>query len=496
MPGEHVDILVVGAGLSGIGAGYHIQTKCPDKTYAILEGRETMGGTWDLFRYPGVRSDSDMFTLGYSFRPWDSQKAITDGESILNYIKETAAAFGIDQHIRYQHRVCGASWSSTDGLWTVALEVGADKTRQQMTCHFLYMCTGYYDYERGHQPRWAGMDDFNGEIVHPQKWTQAIDHAGKRVIVIGSGATAVTLVPAMAEAAAHVTMLQRSPTYIVSLPSESTTAKRLYNIFPTQVAHALSRWHSILFQMYQYTLARRFPQAVKKGIMDMARAELGDDYDVETHLNPSYNPWDERLCVVPDSDLFKAINAGKADIVTGAIERFTETGIRLESGAELVADMIVTATGLRLKILNGVSVTVDGEKIALGDTFTYKGLMYSNVPNLAHSFGYVNASWTLKSELISEYVCRLVNHMDQHGFSRVVAHHDGKAGEGGEPVVDFTSGYIRRAQAELPKKGAARPWLAHQNYIKDMLDIRYGSLNDGVLTFSRLPQPSAEAAPV
>lgn len=491
MEREHIDILIVGAGLSGIGGAYHIQTKCPDKSYAILEGRETMGGTWDLFRYPGVRSDSDMFTLGYSFYPWNSKKSLADGDLILNYIKEAATKFGIDKHIRYSHRVCGASWSSAEGLWTIDVEVSAEKTRKQFTCNFVYMCTGYYDYEQGYSPTWEGMDDFTGEVVHPQKWTPDIDHTDKRVVVIGSGATAVTLVPAMAETATHVTMLQRSPTYIASVPSEAPMAKRFYRVFPTKMAHGLSRWYSISVQMFQFTLARRFPQTIKKSLMDEAKAELPDNFDVDTHLNPRYNPWDERLCAIPDSDLFNAINAGKADIVTGHIERFTEKGIQLKSGEELEADMIVTATGLKVALLKGVTLMVDGEPRAISDTFTYKGMMYSNIPNLAHSFGYTNASWTLKSELISEYICRLVNHMDKNGYSQATARHAQKTSEGGEVVVDFSSGYIQRAKNELPKKGAARPWLAHQNYIKDMMDIRYGNLNDGVLTFSK-KQPASQ----
>lgn len=484
MQTKYIDILVIGAGLSGIGAGYHIQTKCPEKSYLILEGRESIGGTWDLFRYPGVRSDSDMFTLGYSFHPWASTKAISEGAIILDYIRDTARQFGIDQHIRFNHRVCRASWSSEEALWTVDAEIGEEKTPVQFTCRFLYMCTGYYDYDNGYTPAWDSISTFKGEVVHPQKWTADIDYAGKQVVVIGSGATAVTIVPAMAETAQHVTMLQRSPTYIVSRPSESKVVKWLYRLFPKRVAFGLSRWESILFQMYQFILARRFPKTVKKTIMDMAREELGKDYDVETHFNPSYNPWDERLCLVPDSDLFNAIKSGKASIVTDHIQHFTKDGIQLKSGDELRADIIVTATGLRVKLLHGITLIVDGKSVDLGKTFTYKGMMFSNVPNFAQSFGYTNASWTLKSELISEYVCRMVNYMDKKDYNYCVPKHNTTSPENGKPAVDFTSGYIQRALRELPKQGDTRPWLAHQNYILDMMDIRFGQLDDGVLTFS------------
>jgi cation diffusion facilitator CzcD-associated flavoprotein CzcO len=488
---EHIDIVVVGAGLSGVGAAYHIQTKCPDKSYAILEARETMGGTWDLFRYPGVRSDSDMYTLGYSFHPWTSDKIITDGQSILDYIHLTAEKFGIDKHIRYQHRVVGAEWSSDSGLWTIDVEAGDNSSQssqtKQITCNFLYMCTGYYAYDYGYTPDWDTLDAFQGEVVHPQQWTEDIGYRDKRVIVIGSGATAVTIVPAMADEADHVTMLQRSPTYIVSRPAEDNIGKWLRRLLPNSVAHLFSRWIAILFQMYQFLLARRFPGRVKEAIMDMAQEELGDDYDVQTHFNPRYNPWDERLCLVPDSDFFNAINAGRASIVTDHIERFTENGILLQSGDELPADMIVTATGLRLKLLHNVDLIVDGEVIDMGQIFAYKGMMYCGVPNLAHSFGYTNASWTLKSELISEYVCRLMNHMDEHGYSKVVPTPPDYSVEQGKPAVDFTSGYIQRAVPEIPKQGLERPWLAHQNYVLDMMDIRFGKLADGVLTFHRTP---------
>lgn len=484
MEHEHIDIVVVGAGLSGIGAAYHIQTKCPGKSYTILEGRAALGGTWDLFRYPGVRSDSDMFTLGYSFHPWQSRKSITDGQSILDYIRLTAEKFGIAPHIRYQQRVVGASWSSTEGLWTLELEIGAERRRQRLTCHFVYMCTGYYAYDEGYLPHWDTLSAFQGQVIHPQQWTPDVDYANQRVVIIGSGATAVTLVPALADKASHVTMLQRSPTYIAAQPSENRLARWLQAILPARSAHTLSRWYSIFYQMYQFNLARRFPNLVKKAIMDMARQELGVDYPVETHFNPRYNPWSERLCIVPDSDLFKVMKAGQASIVTDQIDRFVKNGILLQSGQVLEADLIVTATGLRVKLMHGVTLTVDGQTIDLGKVFTYKGLMYSGIPNLAHSFGYTNASWTLKSELISEFVCRLINYMDQNGYTKVVPTPPAYPVEQGKPAVDLTAGYIQRVAAEIPKQGQGRPWLAHNNYVLDMLDIRFGKLRDDVLAFS------------
>ncbi|MEO1286924.1 MAG: NAD(P)/FAD-dependent oxidoreductase [Chloroflexota bacterium] len=491
MQTEHVDILVVGAGLSGIGAGYHIQDKCPDKSYAILEGREAMGGTWDLFRYPGVRSDSDMFTLGYSFHPWTSKKVISSGESILDYIRLTAEKFGIDQHIRYSHRVYRVSWSSEDALWTVDVQVGENKTPQQFTCKFLYLCTGYYAYDYGFTPEFEGWDNYQGEIVHPQKWTEDIDYADKHIIVIGSGATAVTLVPAMAEQAEHVTMLQRSPTYIVSAPSEDEMAMRYYKWFGEKTAHTLSRWTAILYQIFQFQLMRRFPNFMKSKIMDWARPELPNDFDVDKHLNPSYKPWDQRVCLIPDSDLFNAISAGKASIVTDHIERFTENGILLKSGNELEADMIVTATGLRLKIMHGVDLIIDGAEFDLSNTYTYKGLMYGNIPNMAQSFGYTNASWTLKSELISEYMCRLVNYMDENNYDYCVPVLTGNPENEGRPALDFNSTYVLRALDEMPKQGPERPWVAHQNYVLDMMDIRYGKLDEGNLKFRNAVRQSA-----
>ena len=495
MATEHVDVLIVGAGLSGVAAAYYIQTRCRGRSYAIVEARGEIGGTWDLFRYPGVRSDSDMYTLGYSFRPWREAKAIADGPSILKYVRETAAAYGIDQKIRFNHRVRRASWSSEDARWTVEMERVPDHETVTLTCGFLYLCTGYYDYEHGHTPDWPGVERFGGRIVHPQEWPQDLDYAGKRVVVIGSGATAVTLVPAMAERAAHVTMLQRSPTYIVARPSEDPIANKLHRRLPPRIAHRLVRWKNIGFGMYFYNLARKQPAKVKEGIIALARQQLGPDFDVETHLSPTYNPWDQRLCLIPDADLFNAIKAGTASIVTDQIETFTETGLRLKSGQELPADIIVTATGLTMRLMSGLRLTVDGSAVELGKTLTYRGMMYSDVPNLASSFGYINASWTLKCELIARYVCRLLSYMDRHGYAECrPVRPEGATGD--EPVVTFSSGYVQRALDTLPKQAAHKPWRSHQNYVKDVVNFRLSRLNDGVMRYSRKGDVVAERAPV
>lgn len=478
---EYVDVLIVGAGLSGIGAAYYIQTECPTKSYAVIEARETLGGTWDLFRYPGVRSDSDMYTLGYTFHPWHDPKAIADGPSILAYIQETAATYGIDQKIRYQHRMCGASWSSDEALWTVDIQLG-DGDTVQMTCNFLYMCTGYYDYERGYQPDWPGMDEYTGQLIHPQHWPEALDYSGKRVVVIGSGATAVTLVPAMADDAAHVTMLQRSPTYIVTTPAEDGLANWMRRNLPKRTAYSITRWRLILTNLAFYQLTRWQPNAMKRLIVSGVRKELGDDYDVETHFTPTYNPWDQRLCLVPDSDLFKAIKAGKASVVTDHIDTFTANGIRLKSGDQLEADIIVSATGLVMKVAKGGPFVIDGEPMNLADTMNYRGSMLSDVPNLAFAFGYTNASWTLKCELTSRYVCRLLNYMDANGYRQCTPRQH-EADVQAEPIIDFSSGYVQRALDILPSQGTKRPWKLYQNYLFDLMTIRYGKLDDGYMEF-------------
>ncbi|KAF0098548.1 MAG: flavin-containing monooxygenase [Rhodospirillaceae bacterium] len=479
---EHFDVLIVGAGLSGIGAAWHLQKNCPGKRYAILEGRAASGGTWDLFRYPGVRSDSDMYTLGYRFRPWKDAKAIADGPSILSYIREVASDHGIDRHIRYDHRVVGASWSTPDARWTVEIEHGGE--RLFLSCDFLWMCSGYYRYEAGYLPEFPGIDGFKGRVVHPQHWPQDLDYAGKKVVVIGSGATAVTVVPSMAETAGHVTMLQRSPTYVVARPAEDPFANKLRRRLPLKLAYMLTRWKNVLMGMYFYQMCKRQPEKVKSLILGGVRQMLGPDYDVATHFTPKYNPWDQRLCLVPDADLFRAIRKKKASVVTDTIETFTEKGIRLKSGTELAADVVVTATGLVVQPLGGAKLVVDGKPVKPSDTMIYKGMMYSDVPNLASIFGYTNASWTLKADLVCEYVCRLLNYMDRKGFTKAVPHNsDPTLTE--EPWVNFSSGYIQRALPHQPKQGSKRPWKLYQNYVLDLLTLRHGSLRDKAMVFTK-----------
>lgn len=486
MTTEHFDVLIVGAGLSGIAAGYYLQTRCPRKTYAILEGRDALGGTWDLFRYPGIRSDSDMYTLGYTFRPWQSARAIVDGPSILNYLRETAAEYGIDKKIRFGHRVCRVSWSSAEARWTV--DVQHDGQILQLTCNFLFMCTGYYTYDKGYTPEWNGVERFQGQIIHPQAWPQDFDYTGKRIIVIGSGATAVTLIPALAEKAAHVTMLQRSPTYIVSAPSEDAAAEKLRRFLPGRMAYAITRWKHILLSMYYFYIARSRPDEAKAVMIQGVRAALGPDFDVETHFTPRYKPWDQRVCLVPDSDLFNAINAGKVSVVTGEIETFVESGIQLKSGEILPAGVIITATGLVMKIMHGVQIIVDGKPVELSDTVTYKGMMYSSIPNLASAFGYANASWTLKAELICIHVCRLLNYMDRRGYNQCMPRIDDPAFKPAG-FIDFTSGYVQRALNTLPQQGTKRPWKAYQNYLKDLFIMRFAPLNDGAMRFKKRDTP-------
>ena len=480
---EHFDVLVVGAGLSGIGAGYHLQTSCPTKSYAILEARDSIGGTWDLFRYPGVRSDSDMYTLGYAFRPWPDAKTIADGPSILSYVRETAQEYGIDRHIRYKHRVMSASWSSAEARWTVDVERGPAREPTRFTCDFLYLCSGYYRYDHGFEPAFEGADRFRGRIVHPQHWPEDLDYAGQRVVVIGSGATAVTLVPAMTDKAAHVTMLQRSPTYVVSLPATDGIAERLLRVLPKRRAYAIARWKNVLMGMLFYQVCRRWPEFGKKLIRKGAIDALPPGYPVDIHFKPRYRPWDQRLCVVPDADLFKAISQGRASVVTDRIESFTATGIRLASGTELEADIIVTATGLKLLPLGGAQFTVDGEAIDLAKTVSYKGMMLSEVPNLALALGYINASWTLKADLTSMYVCRLLNYMERRGFRQCTPRcPPGIAGD--RPLLDLSSGYVMRSIDEFPKQGSRKPWRLYQNYLLDLLTLKYGAVDDDAMEFS------------
>ncbi|HEX5501289.1 MAG TPA: NAD(P)/FAD-dependent oxidoreductase [Thermomicrobiales bacterium] len=480
---EHVDVLIVGAGLSGIGAAYYLQTRCPRKRYAILEGRDTIGGTWDLFRYPGVRSDSDMYTLGYSFRPWCDPRAIADGPAILAYLRETAAVYGIDRRIRFGHRVRRAAWSSADARWTVEAERASGEV-VRLTCAFLILCGGYYDYERGYTPEWPGVEEFAGRIIHPQDWPPDLDYAGKRVAIIGSGATAVTLAPALAERGARVTVLQRSPTYVVSRPSRDDDADHLRRYLPRRLAYGLVRWKSVLRGLYYYTLMRRKPEQAKHNLVGLVRAQLGPDYDVATHFTPRYNPWDQRLCLAPDGDFFAAIRAGTLSVVTDQIATFTPTGIRLRSGADLAADIVVTATGLVLRWLGGVQLVVDGAPVDPARTLTYKGAMLSDIPNLAAVFGYTNASWTLKAELIARYVCRLLTYMYRRGYTTCTPRRADPV-LAAEPLLDFTSGYVQRALPALPRQGSRRPWRLYQNYLLDTLTLRLGRVNDGTMEFAR-----------
>lgn len=491
---EHLDVLIVGAGLSGIGAAWHLQDRCLGKSYAILEARADLGGTWDLFRYPGIRSDSDMHTLGYRFKPWTQPQSITDGPSILEYVRETAREEGIEPKIRFGHRVLAASWSSEEARWTVEAERADDGERVTLTCDFLWTCSGYYRYDEGFTPRFEGEERFAGPVVHPQHWPGDLDYAGKRVVVVGSGATAVTLVPAMAEQAAHVTMLQRSPTYIASLPAEDRLASALRRRLPDRVAYALVRWKNVLIQTLFFQLSRRRPELVKRLIRRGVQRALPPGYDVDKHFKPKYNPWDQRMCLVPDGDLFAAISSGSASVVTDTIASFTERGIALDSGEELEADVIVTATGLNLLFLGGIGLEVDGEPVDLPSTMTYKGMMLSGVPNFAFTVGYTNASWTLKADLTSEFVCRLLGHMDAHGYRRVAPEADPSVRE--EPLLDFTSGYVLRSLDRFPKQGSVEPWKLRQNYLFDIRTIRRGSLEDGALHFSGRPVGDRPTDPV
>jgi monooxygenase len=478
---EHVDVLIIGAGLSGIGAAHHLQSAFPRRTYTILEARDTIGGTWDLFRYPGVRSDSDMYTLGYRFRPWADAKAIADGPSILDYVRDTATEAGIDRHVRFGHRVVRAEWSSEDAQWTV--EVVSDGGRTLFTCGFLYACGGYYRYDAGYTPDLPGIERFGGTVVHPQHWPQDLDYAGRKVVVIGSGATAVTLVPALAEQAAHVTMLQRSPTYIAAQAAEDTFANTLRRLLGARRAYPVVRWKNVMYGTLTYQLSRRRPHVVKSLLRKAAVRQLPPGYDVDTHFTPSYQPWDQRVCVAPDGDLFAAIRAGRASVVTDHIEKFTETGLRLESGAELDADIVVTATGLRLLALGGIRITVDGRDVKLPETMAYRGMMLSGVPNFAFTVGYTNASWTLKADLVSGYVVRLLRYLDAHGYDQCVpANEDPTVAE--RPLLDFQAGYVLRSIDEFPRSGSRPPWRLGMSYAHDVLKLRYGAIDDGVMRFS------------
>ncbi len=490
---EHVDVLIVGAGLSGIGAGCHLQRSCPGRTYAILESRGAIGGTWDLFRYPGIRSDSDMYTLGYSFKPWPNAKSIADGPSILEYVRDTARENDVERHIRFDHKVVRAEWSSPDARWTVEALRGDTGETVRMTCSFLLMCSGYYRYDEGYTPEFEGIERYGGRVVHPQHWPEDLDYAGRRVLVIGSGATAVTLVPAMAEQAEHVTMLQRSPSYVVSLPAEDPIARVLRRLLPLQKAYTLVRWKNVLITMLIFELSRHRPSLMKALIRKGLERNLPEGYDIDTHFKPTYNPWDQRMCLVPDGDLFEAIKSDGVSVVTDHIESFTETGVRLVSGRELDADVIVTATGLNLLVYGGVQMSVDGRDIDPSKSMSYKAMMLDGVPNMAWAFGYTNASWTLKADLTCEYVCRLLNHMQANGYAQCTPERADTSIES-VPFIDFSSGYIQRAIATFPRQGSRAPWRVYQNYALDIRMLRFGELEDGTLRFSRMPVrvPAAE----
>lgn len=486
---EHFDVLIVGAGISGVGAGYYLQRDCPGKSYVILENRAAIGGTWDLFRYPGVRSDSDMFTLGYAFKPWKEEKAIADGPSIWKYVNETAQEHGIDKHIRFKRRVVRANWSSAEARWTIEAEHAGGVERY--TANFLLMCAGYYNYDEGFAPAFKGAERFQGRIVHPQHWPEDLGHAGKRVVVVGSGATAVTLVPAMTDKAAHVTMLQRSPTYMVSMPAIDPVANWMRRNLPKQFAYDATRFVRVLLQQIFFRMARARPKRTRERLLGLVQAQLGADYDM-SHFTPRYNPWEERLCLVPDNDMFLAIKAGNASVVTDTIEGFTETGLQLDSGKHLEADIVVTATGLNLQVFGGVAVSVDGKRIETGKLYAYKGCMFSDVPNLANVFGYTNASWTLRADLINQYVCRLINYMSDYGLASVTPRMRLEEIEE-KPFVDFSSGYFKRAAHLLPKQTSVAPWKQNQSYGHDLMDLRFGALEDGVLEFAKRPAAQTDA---
>jgi monooxygenase len=487
---DEFDVLIIGAGISGIGAAYHLQQRCPDRSYAIIEARDAIGGTWDLFRYPGIRSDSDMYTFGYAFRPWTDGQVFADGPSIRQYVTDTAEQSGITENIRFGERLISASFDSVSARWTVEIERGEARERVQYRCRFFMACTGYYRYDRGYQPDFEGIDRFKGEVIHPQHWPEEHDYTGKRVVVIGSGATAVTLVPAMAEKAAHVTMLQRSPTYIAARPSRDDFADFARKILPGKIAYSLTRLKNVLFSIFFYGLSQRFPNYVKNGILKTLRETFGDQIDVDKHFTPSYNPWDQRFCLAPDGDFFEVLKSGEASIATDDIECFTETGIRLKSGEELPADLVIPATGLEMQLIGGAELSVDGVPVEANKHLTYRGMMLGGVPNFAIAFGYTNASWTLKIDLTCERVCRMLNHMRRDDYDICVPEVPGDVEA--MPLLSFSSGYVQRALSGLPQQGSKPPWRTYQNYFQDMMAIRFGRLDDGHMRFARRSDASGE----
>jgi monooxygenase len=490
---EHFDVLIVGAGISGICAAVQLKAHCPRHRFAILEARQELGGTWDLFRYPGVRSDSDMYTFGFSFRPWTASRAIADGAAILQYLKDTARAHGLHEAIRFGHALRRASWSSRTARWTVAVERGATREIVQVSCDFLYMCTGYYDYAHGHCPEFVGAEQFAGRIVHPQQWPQDVEYAGKRVVVIGSGATAMTLVPALAKSAAHVILLQRSPSYVLAVPSHDVLVASLGRVVGARFAASVARWRNILLSMAFFQLCRGLPRLARKLILHRTRRALGRDYDVETHFYPRYPPWDQRLCIVPDGDLFAAIRSGRASVVTGNIEAFTQTGLSLESGQHIPADVVVTATGIELQLMSNLEIMVDGNPVAASASLMHRGVMFSGIPNLAISFGYTNASWTLRSELTASYVCRLLDYMARRGYQQCRPTLSKQAGTR-QPLVDFSSGYVQRGVQRFPGQGSRAPWRVRQNYLWDRISSRFARFSEGSLAFSSIHEERAASA--
>lgn len=489
MASEYFDVIIVGAGMTGISAAKHLQDNCPNKTYALLEGRKAMGGTWDLFRYPGIRSDSDMHTLGYSFKPWKNKNAIAEGSEILNYITDTAEENKIARHIRYQQLVRSANWNSKNANWTLIIDDQCTNKTREIRCGFFLLCSGYYSYEGGYSPDFAGKEKFEGDIVHPQQWPQDLDYFGKKVVVIGSGATAITLVPTMAKTASHVTMLQRTPTYIASKPRVDGIANFLGKILPSQWAYDITRWKNLIIHHKLLKAASETPAGLKEYILSHVREQMGPEYDVDKHFTPDYNPWDQRLCLAPDNDLFKAIKSGSADVVTDSIETFTEKGIKLKSGETIDADIIVTATGLVMMPMGGVKMSKDGEPIDVSDTVSYRGLMLAGVPNTVAITGYFNVPWVLRSEIVAKWVCRVLNHMDRTSTQQVVPllSKQEEASMIKRPFIEgFSSGYLQRATPGLPKQGDKVPWLNRQDYYKDRKELASYDLNDGALTFTEV----------
>ena len=478
---ESIDVLIIGAGLSGIGGACHLRRSSPDRSFMILESREASGGTWDLFRYPGIRSDSDMYTFGYGFKPWSDKSSIADGHKILSYIREAAAEYDVEQHIRYQHKVVSASWSSTQSRWLVTAERGDTGEQVTISCQFIFSCSGYYDYDQGYTPEFAGIDSFKGQVIHAQHWPEQMDYQGKRVVVIGSGATAVTLVPAMSQDTTSLVMLQRTPTYIASVPKEQPLAETLRKWLPDSWVFRLIRWKQVLFQIYLYQLSRRNPQGLRKYLLGLVRKEMGPDYDVDTHFTPDYNPWDQRLCGVPDGDLFAAIREKRAEVVTDHIDQFNKEGIHLKSGKQLDADIVVLATGLNLKFAGGVQYSVDGKVLDFAEHFIFRGMMFSGLPNMAFTVGYTNSSWTLKADLTGQYVSRLLNKMARYSYTAVTPRLTGEVEE--MPLLDFDAGYVLRSRESFPKQGNRLPWKNYQNYIRDFIGLRLGRQNDDELEF-------------